>query len=181
MVIDDDEFQRPYKRIAAAEELVDANSILDCYITAYKKKFRNEPIFPKSNAHLTQIKDLKSQTKGRGYEFIQAYFQMKEWVFEQQHYSLDCLLKNLNKVSTYLATRAPQTKAGTKTVAFDGYCDFCWGRMTVEDEISPTAFSGTMKCEQCIKENGPVKKIPHTRRLEVNLPELPKDATSSDT
>lgn len=148
---------KPYQRIAAAEEQLEHNSLLSLYIELYKKKYRAEPIFPVSNAHLTQIKDLRRAVKEKAYFFISSYFEMRDDWFEKQHYSLDCLLKNLNKVNTYLSSRTERTRDRGK-IKLQFHCDACWKGFTLTCDMHFDFLNKPVFCEAC-GPNAKVKRL----------------------
>lgn len=121
----DDDFYKPYQKLQAVEEKLAQDTLLELYIMLYKDKYKNEPIFPVDNKQYRHIRDLKKQVGDKAMSFLHAYFSMRDDWFMKQQYSLDCLLKNLNKVSMVVSRRDDTRKLQGK-VRLTFSCDACW-------------------------------------------------------
>lgn len=156
--------QAPYRKLAAVEELQDSNALLDLYVKLYKKKFRGEPIFPVSKAHLTQIKDFRKNAGDKAYELLQHYFEMKDEWFIKQAYSLDCLLRKIHIVAASYSQKVgkEQVPAGKERV-IEFNCDSCWRPFML-----PTSFKHDpdkqVRCPECERENKAPKRVTKEER-----------------
>lgn len=168
----DDELAKPYKKIAAAEELIEANSLLDLYIDMYKRKYKTEPIFNVTRAHTTQIKDLQRLTKGQGRVFISEYFQMRDDWFHKQQYSLDCLIRNLNKVAVAVKKREAHVDLKGKMI-IQIICDSCHKELRLYWPMDSTFVTKTVRCEVCERENRPGMVV-RNKKINLSLPTVEK-------
>lgn len=146
-------------KMGQAHDLIESNALLDLYIKLYKKKYRGEPVFPVSNAHLTQIRDFKRNAKDKAYELLQHFFEMKDQWFENQAYSLDCLLKNLHKISASYSSRTGHVQKGIM-IEIKFFCDACGleFKKTLPAQTDPTKHFA--RCEACEKKNAPQRRMP---------------------
>lgn len=161
--MNDDEFTRPYRRIAAAEESLERNALLDYYVKLYKQKYRAEPIFPITAVTQTQIKDLQRIMKDKAYATLTAYFQISDKWFEQQQYSLDCLLKNLSKVNVQIQ-KLDNTQKLKGKLKMQFHCDSCWQEFTLICAPDYDFLNVLVRCEPCTAANRPLKKISKEER-----------------
>ncbi len=181
----DDELSRPYKKLAAVEEQIESNSLLDHYVDLYKRKYRTEPIFPVTRVHMTQIKDLQRLTKGQARVFISEYFQMKDDWISKQHHSMDCLLKSLNKIGASVAKRdAVKDLKGKIKLQF--HCDSCWNEFTFICDSNFKYCDEFVQCEECKRVKARPKRVSKEERREAILKlgfafkEIPKNEVEED-
>lgn len=176
----DDDFTKPYRKIAAAEELLEQNSLLTIYIEFYKKKFRGEPIFPVDKIHFKHIKEIRSTAKERAYALIQHFFTMKDEWFVKQAYSLECLAKNLHKVNADYSQRVEPAHKMQGKLKMQFYCEACWVEFTLICEPGFDFINGLVRCEKCTQLNQPLKRVSKEERrrtilkLGAAFPEVPK-------
>lgn len=169
----DDELSKPYKKLAAVEEQIESNSLLDLYIDLYKRKYKTEPIFPVTRVHMTQIKDLQRLTKGQARVFISEYFQINDEWIKKQHHDLPTLLKSLNKLSAIIAKRDGQKDLrGKLTIQF--HCDACQREFTLLWPMNSTYCDKLVRCHECERQNKPTQKINMKTKLVCKLPEVPQ-------
>ena len=147
----------PYKKIRAAEDLQESNYLLTVYRALYKNKFRNEPIFPLSNSHLTQIKDFRRLVGDQAQFVMEHYFTMKDDWFIKQQYSLDCLLKNINKVNGSYSSATRLTRS-TNEISINWFCDSCWKPFVLTVSMQYD-FDKLTRCNECTAENKPWKRV----------------------
>lgn len=180
-----EDLHKQYKRIQAAEDQMEVNNLLDLYISLYKKKFRNEPIFAPSNAHLTQIKDFKRLAKDKAYSIMNTYFQMNDDWFIKQHYSIDCLIKQINKVSTQ-AAKSIEIQSLKGKISLDFHCDACWKSMKLVCEPNFNFLDKPVRCDECYAKDAPIKKLTKDERRQIILklgaafPEVPWETRRKD-
>lgn len=184
-MFDKNDPQYHYKRIAAAEEQLERQGLLDYYIKLYKQKYRAEPIFPVTAAVQTQIKDLQRIMKERSYDAITAYFQIHDKWFEQQHYSLACLLKNLSKINVQIQRNTTRVKMEGK-LSVEISCDCCWKKFKLVCDANVSFLDKPVRCEECAKSGARVK-IPskEERRAAVlklgnAFPDMPRTITEEE-
>lgn len=169
--------EAPYRKIAQAEELVNANALLDLYIALYKKKFRGEPIFPVSNEHLNMIKSFGRASGSKAYELLQHFFEMRDEWFQKQAYSIACLMNNLNKVNASYSQKAAAYRP-SGTMQADVFCDHCWEDMVITVPMNHN-FDKTNCCDKCKENRVPPKRVSQAERRKTILklgaafPELP--------
>lgn len=175
---DDDEFLKSYRKVAAAEELIETNTLLELYSTLYKKKYKGEPIFPFNKYHLQQIKDFKRATGEKAYYILQHYFTMRDPWFESQAYSVECLIKNLNRINADFSSKnSIHTPSGYMEIDF--YCDACWVKFLLKAPMSWDLTTRFIRCPDCEKEDRPLKRVSKEERrntilkLGAAFPELP--------
>lgn len=153
-----------YKRIAAAEDVVEQNTLLDEYIRCYKNKYRGEPIFSVDNIHFRHIKTIRQSAKEKSRALINHFFAMKDDWFEKQAYSLDCLVKNLHRVNSDYSNRIePQRKMQGK-LKMQFHCDACWQEFTLICAPEYDFLNVLVRCEPCTAANRPLKKISKEER-----------------
>lgn len=175
-----------YKRIAAAEDLVQSNALLDLYISLYKKKYRGEPIFPVSRAHHTQIKDFARNAGDKAHGIMQFYFEMKDEWFIKQAYSLDCLLKNLHRIAAEYSQRTGTAQKLKGKLKIQFHCDACWQEFTLICAPEYDFLNVLVRCEPCTTANKPLKKISKEERRATILklgsafPDVPWDTKRKD-
>lgn len=157
-----DAMEAPYRKIAAAEEQIDSNALLDLYVELYKRKFYNEPIFPIHNGHFNQIKAFRKQAGERAYALLQHYFEMKDEWFHNQAYSLDCLLKNLNKVNAAYGQKAHVSELKDH-ISIPFHCDSCWHPFTLTVKANYD-FNRLTRCVECEREKRPIKTVTKEER-----------------
>lgn len=159
----EDDYNKQYTRIAAAEDLVEQNSLMQDYIVLYKKKFRGEPLVDVGRTHIAQIKHLKNTAKEKAHALLHHYFQMQDPWFIQQAYSLDCLIKNLHKVHASFSQRTTAHR-DSSNVKMEIFCDACWKEFTYVCSMQYDFLNKTVRCEECERENKPVKKVSKEQR-----------------
>lgn len=165
-----------YKRIAAAEDQLEQSGLLSYYVERYQRKYRTPPIFPPDNRHFKHIKDLRNLTKEKAYDFITTYFEMHDDWFQKQNYSLDCLIKNLNKIAPVIVKRDSVREVKSKEgVALKVGCDACWKEMTYIVPMNNVNIPSFIRCEECEKANKPRKTQKERKQFHVVLPEMPKE------
>lgn len=174
-----DDFEKPYRKIAAAEEQLERGALLDYYVKLYKQRYRAEPIFPVTAVTQTQIKDLQRIMKDKAYDTLTAYFKMKDDWFEKQHFSLDCLLKNLSKVNVQVTKAQGVAKAQGK-ISIQIYCDSCWNEFNLICDMHFDFLNKPVRCEPCYAQDAPLKRVSKQERhgtitrLGSAFPEMPK-------
>lgn len=173
--------ERPYKKIQAAEDLVNSNALLDLYVTLYKKKYKAEPIFPVTREHLNLIKSFAQSTGPRAYGLLEHFFEMKDDWYHKQAHSLACLMNNLNKVNASYSQRVAAHKP-SGLMHINTFCDACHAYFVLEVPMNHD-MNKTRRCGPCTKENRPVKTTSkEERRIAVlqmgnAFPELPNGPT----
>ena len=185
MSLDKNDPHYQYKRIAAAEELVNSNALLDLYSRLYKKKYRGEPIFPVSNAHLTQIKDFSRAVGDKAHGIMQHYFEMKDDWFIKQAYSLDCLIKNIHKVSASYSQRTNREHLHAGKRENQVYCDACWEEFTLLCDMNHD-WDRPIICDTCKQTGKKPKRLTKEERHRTILklgnafPEMPSAITEQE-
>lgn len=174
--------EAPYRKVQAAENLVNSNALLDYYVLEYKKKFRNQPILPVDNSHLTTAKDIAKATGNRAYAIVEHYFTMDPdgW-YSKNGYTIEFLKRNLAAVNTSLSKLTPRHNK-SDTINVHTFCDCCW-----KDMIRVVRFDHNYddpnRCENCIASGTPLKRVTKKERQQTVLklgavfPDLPRVAT----
>lgn len=162
--MNEDDGLKQYRRIAAAEDLIESNALLELYVRLYKKKYRGEPLFHVNNVHLTQIKDFKKHAKEHAYGIMQHYFEMRDDWFIKQAYSLDCLIKNLHRVSAdYTSRTTVHRQKGQVELEF--FCDACWKPFNLICDLNYNFLNNPVRCPECKTLNAPLRRVnPADRR-----------------
>ncbi len=180
----DDQWNKQYTRLAAVEEQLDLNSFLDRYVELYKKKFRGEPIFGIDNIHFKHAKDIQKMAGTKAFALVEHYFSMHDKWFEDHAYSLDCLVKNLDRVNADHSKRQPRELEGKLKIDF--HCDACWKPFVLICDPTYDFLNAAVRCEDCTKANKPLKKLSKKERRKTVLklgaafPEMPKSDTNGD-
>lgn len=176
----DSELHKPYKKIQAAEEQLEINTLLDSYVALYKKKFRGEPLVDLNPVHTAQIKQLKKLAKDKAHFLLSHYFAMNDPWFIQQAYSLDCLMKNLHKVHADYSKRHSVNYNHEKCItSVNFWCESCWKDLVVQDKNFPNGF---YQCEECKTAKRPMRLVSKEERRVTILkygnmfPDLPVDS-----
>lgn len=160
--------QEPYRKLDQVADLQENNFYLDVYISHYKNRYRNEPIFDLSNIHFKYIKDLRKLVGNKTGEVLEHYFEMKDdWFYKQQH-SLECLIKNINAVVNSLSSRARPSFGNSKMMNVDFHCDACWKAFVLTCPLNYD-FNTFTRCEQCEKEDRPLKTVTKEERRKAIL------------
>lgn len=161
---DDFEYTKGYRKIAAAEELQVQNDLLDLYLRLYRERYKQEFIVPVDKKHFKHIKDLREAVGNeRALGIIYAFFEVRDSWFEKQHHSLECLLKNINKLSQYVAHLQRKQKLNGK-LCIEMRCDACGNAF--ERILDPNHnFDEIFRCADCMDENKPLYKPSQEERL----------------
>lgn len=167
---DDFEYSKSYQRVAAAEEQIERSSLLDYYVSLYKKKYKSEPIFPVTSVTQNQIKELHRVMKDKARDTVTAYFSMRDDWFDKQHHSLECLLKNLSKVNVQVS-RQVQNRDLKNKLTLQFYCDSCQREFTLLWPMDSTYCDKLVRCVECTASNRPGMKAKN-KRLTLDLPTL---------
>lgn len=123
----DEEYLKPYKKAQAVEEQIEFDSLMDYYRDRYKREYYTSPIFNNEAHGRTLIKDLKRLMGIKSRDVITTYFEMKDDWFVKQMHSLDCLLRNLNKVNSVLEKKTGTVQSGnSRRIRMTMSCDSCW-------------------------------------------------------
>lgn len=154
---DEEILRRPYKKLQATEELINNNALLDLYASLYRKKFKSAPIFPVNNSHITAIKDFAKLAGDRAYGLMEVFFDCKDDWFIKQAYSIDCLIKNINKVNAYYAQRIDFHRGNHKALS-KVFCDHCWEDMEIVTTFNHN-FDKTNCCDNCRANKTPPKRV----------------------
>lgn len=146
--LDKDQWEAPYRKVAAVHELQESNFLVRLYLECYEKRYKAKFVFPLGNSHLTLIQDIQKMAKDRTPQLIEHYFKMNEPWFKSQTHSLECLKKNLNKVNADFEQRGMKvTSAEPVKVQFFRTCIKC-GEHNLQ-----TAFVAEMErveiCDKC--------------------------------
>lgn len=163
----DDDFTKPYRKIAAAEELIEEGSLMQDYVALYKKKFRGEPLVDVGRVQIAQIKHLKSVARDRALALLHHYFTMNDPWFIQQAYSLECLIKNLHKVHASFSQRTTHHKDSGK-IELQFHCDACWKEFTLVCDMHFDLLNKMVRCPPCEMENKPLKTVSKQNRRTVS-------------
>lgn len=176
---EDDEFNRPYRKIQAAEDLIEENALMARYVELYKKKFRGEPLVDVNRVQLAQLKAFKRIAGIHAHTLMSHYFEMHDKWFTDQAYSIDCLIKNINKVHASLSQRTGRVNlSGKLKIPF--HCDACWKEFDLICDMKFDYTSRVVKCPECEASNKPVKVVTQTQRKETimrlgyGFPEMPE-------
>lgn len=131
--MDFSEYIKPYRKIQAAEELIESNSLLNHYITCYKKKYRTDPVFSLDNAHLTTIKDIQKMGKNKAFQLVEHFFQIDPdgW-FSRNGHSLKCLKGSLHQVNSSLGKKMPAPDSNDLAIQLHYACTKCGVRQLME-------------------------------------------------
>lgn len=152
------DWNKPYQKIAAAQELIEESSLMQSYIDLYRKKFRGEPLVGVNSVHLAQVKHLKNTAKDRAHALLHHYFEMKDEWFIKQAYSLDCLIKNLHKVNASYSQRTTHHKdSGMIQLQFG--CDSCGREFTLVCDMHYNLVNKRTRCVDCEREDKPGRVI----------------------
>jgi hypothetical protein len=169
--------QAPYKKIQAAEDLVNSNALLDLYVVLYKKKYKDEPLFGVNKEHLNLIRSFSKSAGHKSYGLLEHFFEMKDDWFHKQAHSLSCLMNNLGKVhASYSQKNAVARPAGTMRI--NTFCDACWGYFVLEAPGNYN-FDKPKRCSDCIDNNVPLKRVTKEERAKAvkiiskSFPEIP--------
>lgn len=179
----DDEWSKPYRKIKAAEDLIQENTLLDDYVRLYKKKFRGEPLVGVSRIHQAQIKHLVAISGDKAHHLLEHYFTMKDEWFIKQAYSLDCLIKNIHKVSADFSQRITRHKDSGK-ISIATTCDSCWKPFVLVCDLHFNYYDRPSRCPECEKENKPIRyasaaeKKRLTNKIGASFPEMPIDSAT---
>lgn len=158
---EDNEFYRPYKKLQAVQDQQEQNLLVDIYASHWKNKFKSMPIFPVSNSHFTQMKDFRRAAGPNAALLVEHYFTMKDDWFIKQAYSLDCLVKNLNKVNASFGT-LQHSKSNSNQMSIKIGCDACWEILELSVPIN-FDFNRPVRCVTCVDHG---KSIRHTTKAE---------------
>jgi hypothetical protein len=148
-----DDYEAPYRRLAAVEEQQQQNDLVDLYLKLYKEKYRQEFIVPVDRNHFKHIKDLRNVAGPKAMGILIAYFEMRDDWFSKQHHSLECLLKNINRVNAHLQQKqkAQELKG---LILLNFYCEACGELNSVP--VKPSYDGNTpYRCNTCIEKNRP--------------------------
>lgn len=150
---EEEQYRQTYGKIQAAQDQQEQSYLVDVFSRCWKNKFYSFPLFPTSNYHFVQMRNLKKEAGDKAAELIEHYFEIKDEWFIKQAYSLDCLCKNINKVNASLASRATHERAGDLLIRYA--CDACEKQI---DLRVPSNYKFIFeRCEDCIKANRPFK------------------------
>lgn len=171
-----DDFDKPYKRMAAIEESLETNSLIDHYVNHYQRKFRTTHVFEPGTLHLTHIKTVRSMcvtAKVDPRAVIETYLNTNDQWFKNQSYSLGCLVKNMNRVlpSVRTAPRAGDSKEGLE---LDINCDACGARFKLIHPLNPTYVTQMVRCEECKKTDRGLMKSANGTTINLQLPDVPE-------
>lgn len=179
-----DDFDKPYRKLIAANDKIEDETLMQEYIHLYKQKFRGQPLFDVNRVHLAQIKHFRSLTKENAHALLNHYFTIKDPWFENQAYSIGCLISNLQKVSASF-TQKTTVRKDTGKLMMEFGCDSCGIQFTMIEDLNAD-YSKIIRCEKCVKENRPVLKTTPEQRRASNLklgtvtPEFPKNYFRKD-
>lgn len=150
-------YKKTYGKIQAVVENQEQNFLVEVFASGWKAKHKGNYIFPVTNAHFTQMKDFRRQVGSCAAQLIEHYFTMRDDWFIQQRHSLDCLLKNVNKVIASYSTNAhARESAGKMSVPF--HCDSCWEPFNLLVPITYN-FDRPSRCPECEKQNTPLRVV----------------------
>lgn len=178
-MVDYEDYIKPYKKLAAAEDLLESNALLTQYIDLYKRKFKGVPIFPVNRAHLTTIKDFAKAAGPQAHAMIEHYFEMRDEWFIKQAYSLDCLLRNIQKVGASLS-QSSSRRVNNAKMQINWGCDSCWKEFLLVVSIHYD-FSKITRCKDCEEKNRPYVTVNKEERarfmsnIAKAFPEIPGD------
>jgi hypothetical protein len=182
---DDDHYSKQYKRIAAADDLIQEGALMQDYIALYKKKYRGEPLVDVNRVQIAQIRHLKTLAKDKAHALLHHYFTMSDSWFIQQAYSLDCLIKNLHKVHADFSKKATVHRDSGK-IARQFLCEACEKEFTLATDLHADISKKLVRCEACEKENRPMKTYTRAERHAAILkigsafPEMPCGIDSTE-
>lgn len=161
---EDDQWNKQYRRLDAVEELSNRSALLELYARLYKEKFRLEPIFPSTNAHEAQLKALqKAVGADKAYALIQTFFEIRDTFFEKQQYSLECLMKNLNRVNVEAQRKHGEERLKGK-LSMEFHCDACWTPFELICEPTYDYINKLVRCEPCKTESKQLKRVSKEER-----------------
>ena len=123
--MNEDDLKAPYRKLQAVEDQIELNWILEVYTGYFKQKFKGMPIFPVDNIQFKWAKDLKKLCGMKAAEIIEHYFSMKDEWFIKQAYSLECLVKNINKVNASFSQNS-HLRQSHNQITVPVFCDACW-------------------------------------------------------
>lgn len=182
----DDVWNKQYTRAAAVEDQLELDSLATHYQELYKKKHRGMmPLIADNNAHLFAFRELRRITGQKAFEILEAYFQMKDEWFEKQGYSMQCLLKNLNRVNQ-VAQRTTATRSLQGKIEIRVHCDSCWTQFDLTCPMTFDFLTELVRCDECKKMNRPLKLVTKEDRdaamrgYYLKFPEMPKSDTNGD-
>ncbi len=183
---EDFEYSKSYRKLAAVEDKIQQDSLLELYVMLYKDKYKNEPIFPVDNKQYKFVKELRQQVGDeKARTFLHSYFEIRDDWFSKQHHSLECLLKNINKVALFASKRSDTNKLRGK-LKMQFHCDSCWCEFTLICEPDFDYCNKLVRCPECEGANKPLKRVSKEERrktilkLGMMFPEMPK-ATNDET
>lgn len=100
--IDENLWNKNYRKLAAVEELSSSNSLIDLYVKEHQKKYGTKPVWPLGNTHLTLIQDIRRMGGEKTQLLIMHFFKMKAESFPKKNHSLETLKWCLNEVNISL-------------------------------------------------------------------------------
>lgn len=175
-----DEYNQGYRRLAAVEEQQEISAIIDGYADLYRRRYK-VPFLPLNGAvHARQLKDFRMAAKDRAYELLNLYFESGDDWFVKQTHSVECLLKNLNKLNALSLNRAGNRKL-KDSLRIPFYCDACWDLFDLVCEPTFDFLNVLVRCPFCAAAKKPLRRISKEERISVintlksTFPALPKE------
>ncbi len=181
-MMDEDSWNNPYKKLQAVEDQIEEGSLMQSYVDLYRKKFRGEPLIDVNKVSIAQVKHLKSVAKDKAHALLHHYFEMRDDWFVKQAYSLDCLIKNLNKVNASYSQRTTNHKdSGKIQVQFS--CDSCSREFTLVCDMHYNLVNKRTRCIDCERDDKPGKVVTKEKkyaaaRTGTIFPEMPSGLDS---
>lgn len=176
----DDEFTKPYKKLQAVAELQEQNDLVDLYVHLFKEKYKTAYIVPVDRSHFKHIKTLRESMGPKALGILYAYFESRDdWFVKQQH-SLECLIKNLNKVNQALLTKERVSELRDKLL-INLHCDACWKSFDLICPPTKDIANSVVLCPVCeADDKAPYRPTKEERRKALRLisnafPEVKKD------
>ena len=163
--MNEDDLKAPYRKLQAVEDQIELNWILEVYTGYFKQKFKGMPIFPVDNIQFKWAKDLKKLCGMKAAEIIEHYFSMKDEWFIKQAYSLECLVKNINKVNASFSQNS-HLRQSHNQITIAVFCDACWKEFPLTVSINHD-FNHPHKCPDCVIKNRPLKRVEREKRLKI--------------
>lgn len=103
--LDKFQWEAPYKKMTAVQELQESNFLLDLYTKCHERVYKTKPVWPLGNLHLTLIQDIRRMATDKTPNLIEHYFKMKDDWFVKRCHALDVLKQNLDKVNIDYETK----------------------------------------------------------------------------
>lgn len=167
---EDNELHKPYLKLKTITDQQEQNFLIEVFSSHWKLKFKGIPIFPVSNFHFTQMKDFRRAAGPNAALLIEHYFSMKDEWFSKQAYSLDCLIKNVNKVNaSFSQHQHARSQANMLAPSINPmFCESCWKELHITVPLD-FDFNKAVRCEECRDRDRPFKRVTRAERLAANI------------